>query len=439
MGWKERFRYNEERLMRVTKLVMRNFRGIGELSLDLGSHRTTVFVGINGAGKSSILDCIATLFASMLGPVFDVSAGGLPEIEDSDIMNGARQCTVEMTAMYKGEEQTCSIRAEPDPLSTKPLTMPSSRWSGLGAALAKVRTDRKANIPVVVYYPVNRMVLGTPLDEMPKHRAAGQLAALEGALLGVFLEFKSFFQWFRIREDIENEERISDPSYRDRQIDAVRKAIEKMVPGFSNPRVLRVPPRMVVGKLDERTNVSTELQIDQLSDGEKCLIAMVGDLARRLAIANPGLDDPLEGEGVVLIDEIELHLHPAWQRMIIPALERSFPNCQFIVTTHSPQVLSNVKPEAIYLLEQTPEGIRALRPISSYGRDSNRILEELMGVPERPEEIKRDLQQYFRFIDEGRMAEASDLRAKLEAEIGSDDPEFARADVLIRRREILGR
>jgi predicted ATP-binding protein involved in virulence len=86
-----------------------------------------------------------------------------------------------------------------------------------------------------------------------------------------------------------------------------------------------------------------------LSDGEKCLLAMVGDLARRLAIANPDYPDALQGEAIVLIDEIELHLHPSWQRNIIPALKRTFPKCQFIITTHSPQVLSYIQPKNIYL------------------------------------------------------------------------------------------
>jgi predicted ATP-binding protein involved in virulence len=182
-----------------------------------------------------------------------------------------------------------------------------------------------------------------------------------------------------------------------------------------------------------------ELIINQLSDGEKCLLAMVGDLARRLAIANPGLPDPLQGSGVVLIDEIELHLHPKWQREIIPALTRTFRNCQFIVTTHSPQVISQVKPEGIYILESTSDGIIARRPESSFGRDSNRILEDLMDTPARPQEIKESLLDLFRLIDQGNLDGARQLRQHLAEQIGSDEPEFVKADVLIRRKEILNR
>ena len=181
-----------------------------------------------------------------------------------------------------------------------------------------------------------------------------------------------------------------------------------------------------------------ELNVNQLSDGEKCLLAMVGDLARRLAIANPGLDDPLLGDGIVLIDEIELHLHPRWQRDIIPALKKTFPNCQFIVTTHSPQVISHVQPEGVFILERDEsEGLIIMGAEGSYGRDSNSILEDLMEVPERPQKIKDSLQQLFKFIDDGNLEGAKELREELASEIGDDEPEFVRADVLIRRKEIL--
>ncbi|MFN4877986.1 MAG: AAA family ATPase, partial [Aphanizomenon sp.] len=204
-----------------------------------------------------------------------------------------------------------------------------------------------------------------------------------------------------------------------------------LIPNFNKLRVRRSPLRMTLQKNGE------ELIVNQLSDGEKCLLAMVGDLARRLAIANPGLKNPLDGFGVVLIDEIELHLHPKWQREIIPALTRTFPHCQFIVTTHSPQVISQIKPQGIYILEKTNDGIIAKRPESSYGRDSNQILEDLMDVPERPQEIKQDLLKLFRLIDEGNLEVAKELRKELAEIIGEDEAQFVKADILIRRKGLL--
>lgn len=136
-----------------------------------------------------------------------------------------------------------------------------------------------------------------------------------------------------------------------------------------------------------------------------------------------------------MIDEIELHLHPQWQRQVIPGLQRTFPNCQFIVSTHSPQVLSSVHPEGVRLLGATPAGIVVSQPGSSFGRDSNQILLELMGTPERPAAVRDDLNKLFSLIDHGALDEARALRKSLEAQIGADEPEFVRADIMIRRRE----
>ena len=153
--------------------------------------------------------------------------------------------------------------------------------------------------------------------------------------------FRVFFEWFRDRENFENERRIDDPKFRDRQLRAVRTAIERFLPGVHGLKVRRGPLRMALSKS------GGELRVDQLSDGEKCTLAMVGDLARRMAIANPSQDDPLVGAGVVLIDELDLHLHPGWQRHVVSALEETFPNCQSLVSTHSPQIVSHVAPERI--------------------------------------------------------------------------------------------
>ena len=160
-----------------------------------------------------------------------------------------------------------------------------------------------------------------------------------------------------------------------RELSCVRRAIELFVPEYSNLRVKRTPrPHMLIDKCEQTLN------LDQLSDGEKNLIALVGDIARRLSIANPNLPDPLEGEGIILIDEIDLHLHPQWQRMVVGRLSSTFKNCQFIVTTHSPQVLGEVDPENIHLLYSDPElGIQASQPDQSFGLTANDIIDEIMG------------------------------------------------------------
>jgi predicted ATP-binding protein involved in virulence len=428
--------------MRVKHLKITSFRGIDDLTLEFHETEPTVFIGINGVGKSSILDCLSILLSYFIEliqhpPSMRRLLKSRQDIRTrrwfskQDVKNGRSDTSNEITISLGLHKATWSLTTtqtgrrkdtRDNPALASVVEEISSQW----------RSSPEANVPLVIYYPVNRAVLDIPL-EIPEEHLFTQMDTYDQALTGIQIGFGRFFQWFRALEDLENEERRDDYDYRNRQLEAVRRAIYSLLPGFSNLRVRRSPLRMTVTKQGQ------ELIVNQLSDGEKCLLAMVGDLARRLAIANPGLSDPLQGSGVVLIDEIELHLHPTWQRAIIPALARTFPNCQFIVTTHSPQVISEVKPEGIYILESTSDGIIARLPESSFGRDSNRILEDLMDTPARPQEIKESLLELFRLIAKGDLDSARQLHQKIADEIGADEPELVGASVSIRRREILGR
>jgi predicted ATP-binding protein involved in virulence len=469
--------------MKIKHLKMNSFRGISDLALDFNEMGPTVLIGVNGVGKSSILDCIAILLSQFTGRIQDTPTS-MRSLSEEDITHGSKETQIEITITLNGEQDftlSLSLLREDDP---SPRGKAAKRLEAI-KLLAEIRDqrlgelgkgkgvsptqiealeallddlkkeavevtkdpleeaideikqqltqeDNNANIPLAVYYPVNRAVLDMPL-EISEELLFKQINAYDQALTGGRIDFKSFFEWFRNREDLENELIRDNPNYRDKQLEAVRSAVSSMQPDFSELRVERSPLKMTVKKQGEEFNVN------YLSDGEKCLLALVGDLARRLAIANPGLEQPLQGFGVVLIDEIELHLHPKLQRQIIPDLTKTFPNCQFIITTHSPQVVSHVKSDNIYLLEATTEGIVTEQPESSYGRDSNSILQDIMGVSERPQQIQDSLSNLFKLIDQGNLESAKRLRQDLANEIGEDDPEFVRADVLIRRKEVLNR
>jgi predicted ATP-binding protein involved in virulence len=291
------------------------------------------------------------------------------------------------------------------------------------------------NLPIAVYYRVNRAVSGVPLDVIDATDSA--FNPFSQFISGGQANFDGFFKWFRSIEDLENEERRENAVYRNPQLEATRQAIYSLQPGFENLQVRRRSPvRMTVNKQGQ------ELTINQLSEGEKTMLALAGDLARRLAIANPTLANPLQGEGIVLIDEIELHLHPQWQRGIVPKLTQTFPNCQFIITTHSPQVISDVKPNNIYILESTPTGIIASHPQYSFGRDTNQILEDLMDTSSRggeSEQIQTKIQHLYQLIALGSLDEARNLHEELANEVGRDEPELVGARTAMKRREVLDR
>ena len=156
-------------------------------------------------------------------------------------------------------------------------------------------------------------------------------------------------------------------------------------------RFTRFSKVIQVSELDDSDR---ELQIDRegstiavrhLSDGERGVLALVLDLARRLVQANPEMDNPvLEAEAVVLIDEIDLHLHPSWQRAIVRNLTSTFPRCQFIATTHSPQVIGEVGHERIHIMTDS----EVYSPTHSFGVDSSRVLDEIMDAESRTKEAQ---------------------------------------------------
>lgn len=425
--------------MRVSRLNLHNFRGAVSLELDF-NEELTVFFGVNGAGKSTVLDAVAIMLSWAVGGIRHSWASGRA-IDERNITNGKSTLSIELSCMVEGRTLQWKLlksRRGHGRSDDKSNLQDLNKYTK-GVRTKITETSEQVNLPLFVYYPVNRSVLDIPLRIREKH-SFNLLAAYDNALTSA-ANFRTFFEWFREREDLENENRKyrhallkpDDYQFPDRQLKAVRSALAQFLPEFSNLTVRRNPLRMEVEKNGKR------LTVNQLSDGEKCLIALIGDLARRIAIANPVSKDPLDGYGIVLIDEIDLHLHPKWQRIIVPKLIRVFPNCQFIISTHSPHIITQVQPESLFLLKLTDSGIVAEKPNESYGKNVDRVLEDLMGLDTtRPDEVAAKIHEVFLSISRGRLDEARKRITALKRSIG-DDPELVKAEVLIKRKEIIGK
>jgi predicted ATP-binding protein involved in virulence len=194
-------------------------------------------------------------------------------------------------------------------------------------------------------------------------------------------------------------------------MEAIRDAMSKVFSEFSEMRVRRSPRSIQIKKAGD------VLRLEQLSDGEKCYIALVCDLTRRLTIANPALENPLDGSGVVLIDDIDLHLHPEWQMDVVSRLINTFRNCQFFVTTHSPIVASDVKGR-VFVMEDGQA-----YPRVTYGKDSEQILASAFGVANpRNKTVQGMIDDAYKAISEGSMEVAEDILEKIESAVGQDDP-----------------
>jgi len=431
--------------MRVTDITLNDFRGFREVQIPLHG-RLNVFCGVNGSGKSTILDAIA-IFLSRLANGVKTNPSGRP-ITVGSIHNEANFAKIALSGVFDGQEFFMSLVKSRPGYTVHECSDLRRIKEVIEAIRSGIERPPHRRLPLFAYYPINRPVLNISLKPKMKNDS-GILEANEGALMGA-ANFRSFFEWFRSSEDIENEQYREAHSTKERQTDkttktqrgeyntdtqlhAVREAISAFMPDFKHLIVRRKPLRMEVEK-----NGKT-LQIDQLSDGEKCLMAMVGDIARRLAIANPNDKEPRSGSGIILIDEIDLHLHPQWQQMILPQLMKTFPNCQFIVSTHSPNVLTHVHPESLFLLSTRNNELTVDKPRTSYGRSVERILLDNMGLQmTRPKEIVKDLDNIYDWIEGSEFDKARKKIESLRSKIG-DDPELVRSSALLKRKELIGK
>jgi predicted ATP-binding protein involved in virulence len=422
----------------------------------------TILVGNNGSGKTSILQALATSLSWFIARLRTEKGSGNPIHEDA-ILNSANTAAIEI-------EICDSLGSSANP--NKSETGDRFQWT-----LAKTRTGRntqytsqlldctrlahhyrsaltdddQTSLPLIAFYPVERVVLNIPLKIRTKHSFL-QLDAYDNARSQGF-DFGRFFEWFREREDTENEWGISEDLLsklkkrsgtnldiwkqlnelnalaKDRQLTAVRTAIRHFMPHMDNLRVHRKPhPYMAIDKNGETLNVT------QLSQGEKSLMALVGDIARRLAMLNPALDNPLTGDGIVLIDEVDLHLHPSWQRSLCDRLIETFPNCQFVLTTHSPLVISDCKNVLVYTL--TNGELRQLP--SQYGQDANTVLLDVMDTSIRNEKIDTELNDLLDAIQDSKLTEAKQLLAELTEELSAtpNHLELVKAKLLLRKQEL---
>lgn len=427
--------------MKLKSVKLRNFKGIEELILPF-DEKTTVLFGVNGVGKSTILRAIDLIYANIISRLMN-SNKKLAQLEYDDITYGKTRATIDAVFSFedgteleysrtisRGQKRTHNLR------KLKNITekfessyLVKGHDDGQGNWIEE--EDNK-NMPVFVNYGVNRLVLDVPLRVSNKEQFT-KLSAFDKAIEST-IDFRNLFKWFRNQEDIENQAKVrEDAAYEDKSLAAVKRAMLAMLDGFEDIHIDRKPLAMKVKK-DGRY-----LKINQLSDGEKCTIALFGDLARRMALANPQMTNPLEGTGVVLIDELDLHMHTSWQRKVLGVLKDTFPNIQFIITTHSPQILGEVGDIFnLFYLSESEEKISLKIYKSFMGWDANMILEDVMQTTSLNEEIKAMRDEVFDYIENKQYDKAEELVDLLEEKTDAYMEGLTKARMLIsrgRRRE----
>lgn len=429
--------------MKIQSIDLLNYRAFEKLHITFPETNVAVFVGENGKGKSSVLDAIAVLLSQLVVAFHDgfsikTNSKEIPELLDTDIRLNQDTTKLSINVTDNNKQYDWKI----------------SRYRFLGTKLgddANTPTYKLFTLgrkcPVLAYYNTNRKYSKdeTTFTESVSMYLFSLALLYRNALKSHITAFDDFVNWFRLQEDRENEQIRREKNFDllNPELEAVRNTFEHFFKHLHNADYskLRIE-RDSLGQGGFRssqlmvTKDGLDFEVAQLSDGEKVLMLMVCDIARRLAIANEHSKGTSLNDGIVLIDEIELHLHPRWQRQIIPALRNTFPNIQFIITTHSPQVLSEIKQNELFILADNQVYQPSTNPI---GRDTNAILEEIMGTSKRPQVIEDLSEQYFSFINQQLWADAENTKRQLLAILDATDPIFARAEALISRKKMLTR
>lgn len=419
--------------MKLHRLTINNYRGIREMTVDFEGMSSVLF-GYNGGGKSSVLGAINFGLSAVLNKITDSRERPMVGLNDLDIKLGSRRC--ELFYEVEAEGKRFTVQRTCDYNIRKRKMLPVIEFNGADDFFSHfqrvAQSGEPLNVPIYVNYGVNRSVSGAP-PRMGRRQEFDIFSVYDRAVDSQ-LDFRSFFEWYRERKIYEKEVRdCGDENYSDAQLHCVKQAVLACLDGYTDLLITRNPLAMKAIKNGQ------PLYIEQLSDGEKCTLAMMGDLARRLALANPGRSNPLEGEGLVLIDEIELHLHPAWQRRIIPALRSAFPGLQFIVSTHSPQVLSEVDSSMKILLlqndgESQEVSLTEMKPLS--GWDVNDILELFMDTAEMNQNTKQLINEIYGAIEADDLKTAEEKLDRLEEMTSSKNKNVIELRFLCTKRKM---
>jgi predicted ATP-binding protein involved in virulence len=449
----------------ISTIHIENFRGIRDLSIDLDS-RVTVFFGPNASGKTTIIDALAIGLGAVVSRVPRIPRSGgrffakrgdirKPWFNRSDL---GEKCGVERPYSRITLTGSNGLAWDVDTLrsgSLDTLPSPSIGVKRLHEALDPLLKEAlngsldnatcQSPLPLVAAYGTERSMMALPQRRRDFNQEFHRLDALNRALLAV-TRFKEVFEWFVVAEDEERRERErrQDFSYCYPPLQSVRNAVEKAGLRCHDPKIETRPYLRMLVDFVHADNERQQLDIASLSDGYRTHFSLVVDIARRMAQLNPSdnLQSPGRGtdtEAIILIDEIDLHLDPTWQATVVQGLQAAFPRAQFVITTHSEQVIGSVPASCVRKLVSGEGEVLVEAVPFAEGATNERILIELMGANERvPGEVTQLLSRYVEMVDNdaGGSEEAIALRQQLNAALG-DDERLRQADLEMEKRRIL--
>lgn len=403
--------------MQLNQLRLQNFCGFDELTVQLDAGMN-VIAGINGAGKTSLLRAVEAAASCFFSERTSFSVPS-KRIDSRCV----RQAKLKYKNGYRFEDQfPCVVEGQFSDEKGK-STVIISIGNALEKEHPKCRSENRPAatddpLPIFACYWTDR-----------SWKAAGAVSQVSAALsketraqgyesaANASANPQKFIEWL-VAKTLERLqaaelEEWSEADSRTDELGLLNRALMQALPGEFKSIKFDFREKSVLvafadGKEGERT-----VPFERLSDGERVFISLLADIVRRACLLNPQLGDQVlaEASGLVLVDELELHLHPAWQRRIVKALASVFPKVQFIVTTHSPQILGEVEHGKVLLLSNG----KISAPAQSFGLTSDEILKYLMGAENVNSSISQSLEQAYILIDDQRFDEAREKIKEIQA------------------------
>lgn len=417
--------------MRIDRLTLTNFKGFTSCNFELDP-RFNLLVGDNATGKTSLLDALSIAVDSwFLGLRGVQTAGGIDsdqvrvathQFQDRVLFEKQFPSRIEARGFVMGTDVTWARELSRDGGRTT-ISEAKDLANLAREADRRVREREKVTLPLICSYGTERLWFESRHWSNARKKKPA-------------LEWPSRFDGYRDCNVFQIQET--------ELLDWIRAEVSASQQRQNETVALRVMKQAITGCVENATSVYYDerykdliVVIGQLghqmfrhlSDGQRIMLTLVGDLVKRATTLNPHLGGDVlkQTSGIVMIDELDLHLHPKWQRRVIHDLKETFPAIQFVATTHSPQLIGEALPHEIRILDNAT----VTMPPRSFGVDSSRVLEELMGAQPRNQAVAATLSQLFKLIDEEDFAGARNLLSEVEAKLGRDDPELTRARTLM--------
>ena len=432
--------------MRIKNLHLENFRGFEKLDIEFPENsNVAVLIGENGAGKSSILNAVSKFINAYFRQIFrDTGADREEEsayfkITDYNNYNNLLP-KINLQFIENSENLDLSIYLE-----------------GQKGSFLKKDKGGKINFNFLASYNNS----GEKIEISPESFYIEQTnfyfnIGERNLFNSIYADCKSinltdsnktikyFEEWFLSLENLELQTKVEKENFNFRltELEIFRHFIKTFYNNLNDIKFDDLKGKREKGdnffqsasNWIELKKANKSLRLNQLSSGEINLLMLVSDIVRRQILLfdlnqmpvfetkeEPTIENIQQSEGIVLIDEIELHLHPKWQRNILPALTKTFPNIQFIVTTHSPQVASSVPNNSIFVIEDF-KLVEATQ--HTFGRDTNSLLWELFATTERPKETQELIAECAKLIVLEKYSEAQEKLDVLTAQLGEKDSDI---------------